>query len=636
MLKLNTHLRYCVVVLFTLFYLAGSSRGTELGTGASQFATDGQPWRSFDVRKSRFFAQSDPAGPKPIQERSRIAGKTALADDDSFEARRARLLDMLTSPKMLDGDIDSGSYSYRRRWQYYNACLARGIKLAEANRYFVESDEIVPDEWPVLLYIRTYFAFKDSVLGLAARNRLADALKQYKKRFDSPQSQRIEQFGTKGNHSIVAFSMYLLLDQEFGNGPKHNIARVKFIDWVRDQGKCGRDEVNSPHYLDRSLLPLLNLYDFIEDPQLKLWAHMAIDQIVADFAVLSIDNVRGGPWCRAHHNHSPGVAEINDGTQDSFYVAGYQFFGNSPLPAYQFTDQILNYGFVTTSGYRPPKVIAAIANRETRGTYEFKSHQRSVHSEPSPGPVDWDMYYYITPSYSLGSLQDRVELDNHVTGRVTRDFKNTQVWELTFADPMRILGPGRNLAVSTGEKKQVAEPKNPNTANMQYKNVLFYKGQFMDYNGNLSTGGGDYSAEMAGERQFHFWRVQAPEGAVYVAITHYPSAGGGILEVGTQDEYSGYEAFKKTVRDNASSCQDTGLCTSYTSCKGDRIVYDRGKVTVNGRDWPLHGYELYECPYVNSVHGSGIITIGNERIDTLILDFRNPAKPVRTMKYPGK
>jgi hypothetical protein len=91
----------------------------------------------------------------------------------------------------------------------------------------------------------------------------------------------------------------------------------------------------------------LNLYDFIEDTELKLWAQLAIDQIVTDFAVLSLDNVRGGPWCRAHHRHSPGVAEINDGTQDTFWVAGYQFFGNSPMPTYLFNDQILNYGFVT-------------------------------------------------------------------------------------------------------------------------------------------------------------------------------------------------------------------------------------------------------------------------------------------------
>jgi hypothetical protein len=57
------------------------------------------------------------------------AERESSADD--FEARRARLLAMLISPKMLEGDIDSGGYSYRRRWQHYNACLAKGVGREE-------------------------------------------------------------------------------------------------------------------------------------------------------------------------------------------------------------------------------------------------------------------------------------------------------------------------------------------------------------------------------------------------------------------------------------------------------------------------------------------------------------------------
>jgi len=453
----------------------------------------------------------------------------------------------------------------------------------------------------------------------------------YKK--NAPRSKSIERFGTNGNHSIVNFSMYLLTDQEFGNAQKHDAVGEKFIKWVQYQGRYGRDEVNSPHYLERSLLPLLNLYDFIDDPKLKLWAQMALDQMMADFAVLSLDNVRGGPWCRAHQNHSPGVEEINNGTQDSSYVVGYQFFGNSAFPAYPFTDQILSYGFITTTSYRPPEVIVQIANRKSRGSYEFKSHQRSVNSKPSPGAVDWDMYYYVTPSYSLASLQNRVELDNHVTGRLTRDFKNTQVWELTFADPWKILGPKRELRVTTGEKnRQFVEERNPNTADMQYKNVVFYKGTFMDYNDNLAADGGEYASERQKEREFHFWEIPTPEGPVYIGITHYAKAGGGILEVSSDGSHDSFVAFRRDIRDNPSSCRDTGLETTYASTQGDRVEYTRGRATVNGQPWPLRNYALYESPYINAALGSGLITIGNDRIGTLTLDFRDPDKPIRKGK----
>lgn len=570
------------------------------------------------IAGNAYAAESATSSAGPLVERESSSG--------GFDARRARLLAMLTSPNMLEGDIDSGGYSYRRRWQHYNACLAKGVKIDEANRYFAESDELDADEWPVLLYLRTYFAFKDTVLSDKASKRLAEVLKDYKK--NAPRSRSIERFGTNGNHSIVNFSMYLLTDQQFGNGQKHEVVREKFINWVQYQGRFGRDEVNSPHYLERSLLPLLNLYDFVKDAKLRLWAQMALDQMMADFSILSLDNVRGGPWCRAHQNHSPGVEEINDGRQDSFYVVGYQFFGNSAFPTYPFTDQILSYGFLTTTSYRPPEVVVRIADRKTRGRYEFRSHQRSVNSKPSPGPVDWDMYYYITPSYSLGCLQDRVELDNHVTGGLTRDFKNTQVWELTFTDPLKILGPKRELRVSTGEKKEFVEERNPNTANMQYESVLFYKGTFMDYNDNLAADGGEYATERHGERDFHFWHVATPDGPVYVAVTDYPTAGGGILEVGMEAQHGSFEAFKRDIKDNPSACRDTGLSTKYTSCQGDRITYDHGKATVNGKPWPLDGYELYESPFINSAHESGVIQIvkGSR---SLQLDFRDEQNPIR-------
>ena len=267
---------------------------------------------------------------------------------------------MLTSPEMLEGDIDSGDYSYRRRWQHYHACLARGINLKEANKYFAESDELMADEWPVLLYLRTYFAFKETVLSEAARTRLADVLLDYKK--NAPRSKSIERFGTNGNHSIVNFSMYLLTDQEFGNGPKHDVVRDKFIRWVQYQGRFGRDEVNSPHYLERSLLPLLNLYDFIDDSQLKLWAQMALDQMMADFAVLSLDNVRAVPGAAPP---KPYARCTGDQRRHAGQFLRDRLSVLRPLGVsqYPFTDQILSYGFVTTTSYRPPQVVVDIANR---------------------------------------------------------------------------------------------------------------------------------------------------------------------------------------------------------------------------------------------------------------------------------
>jgi hypothetical protein len=575
---------------------------------------------------------------------ARRTGLMNISDrEKEFQTRRENLLDVLTSPEMAKGSYNSGSwvneahYSNRTSWQYYTACMARGINLDEANKYFATADEIEAAEWNTLCYIRTYLHFRDTVLSETAASRLLGVLREYKeKNMDDPEKKNPERYGTLGNHSIVAFSFYLLADQILGNGPKHDITREKFIDWVLYHGKYGRDEVNSPHYLDRSLLPLLNLYDFIEDPELKLWAQMAIDKMVTDFALLSLRNVRGGPWCRAHQNHAPFVLEHNDGRHNTFYVAGYQLFGDPAVPEYIMTDQIMNYGFLVTTSYRPPEVACQIADSAERGSYEVKSHRRA-NAKPRASQEEWDMYYYITPFFSLASLQDRIELDNCMTNGTTRppDFVNTQVWELTFSDPTKKLGPMRNLNVLTGGYENIAEVANPNTANMQYKNVLFYKGDFLDYNHKLHKGGGDYTRDRAGDKALHFWLVPTDEGDVYVGIINYPKARAGIIEVGHSREYESYEAFKTAIKDAPASCKDTGKETSYTSTKGDEIRYSNptgkpgdGVAIVNGKNFPLHGYKHYDAPWMKSERESSLIEMEKDGV-SLVLDFRDRENPVR-------
>ncbi|MBN1673416.1 MAG: hypothetical protein JXR37_20390 [Kiritimatiellae bacterium] len=568
---------------------------------------------------------------------------SATETRNGFEARREKLLDLLLElggqKSINDGDPHQAQhrYSNRIRWQRYMACLARGVHLDEANAYFETSPDIVPEEWHTMCYLRTYLQFKDGVLSPRAAARLADTLAAYREnRFHAPGARNPECHGTNGNHSIVAFSFYLLADQVLGAGPKHDLAREKFIDWVQYHGRYGRDEVNSPHYLDRSFLPLLNLCDYAEDAELRLWARMAIDKMVVDWALLSLKNVRGGPWCRAYQNLVPGVAEHTDGSQNAFHVMGYQFFGGSPLPSYLMTDQILSYAFLATTAYRPPRVACLIADSEARGVFEVKSYRRA-NARPHAPYADWDMYYYMTPAFSLSALQDRIELDNDMNGGKAepKDWVNTQVWELTFSHPTKKLGPKRDLTVGVGGPVPRLERDNPNTANMQYGNVLFYKGEIMDYNGNLAADGGTHACESGSGRAFEFWRVAVPEGDVYVGRTHFPAAAAGILEVGMASEYAGFQAFVDAVKGARASCQDTGKHTSYTSTKGDLIRYanpsgrpGEGHATLNGRPLALHDYPHYDSPWMRAERETGVIWVNKDGA-AVLLDFSNRSKPVR-------
>jgi len=71
-----------------------------------------------------------------------------------------------------------------------------------------------------------------------------------------------------------------------------------------------------------------------------------------------------------------------------------------------------------------------------------------------------------------------------------------------------------------------------------------------------------------------------------------------------------------------------------TSTQGERIVHQHGRSTVNGRPWPLKDYALYKSPLMNVAHGSGLIALGNNRIGTVTLDFRDSEEPIRIEKGP--
>ena len=553
---------------------------------------------------------------------------------DTIEGRRSKLLEVLSSPELLKmNDFSGTTYSPRRQWQYYHACLARGIRLQEANEYFAHSNDIEADEWPVLTYLRTYLKFKDTLLKRPARTRFEGIFREYRQ--SHGRGKNPEQHGTKGNHSIVAFSTYLLIDQMLGGGDKRDVVTDKFITWVQVQGREARDEVHSPHYLERSLLPLMNLFDFHADPKIRRWAQMAIDQMMAEFALTSLKNVRGGPWCRAHQYHAPFVEEHNDGTHDSFYVMGYLFFGGSRRPAYVMTNQILSYGFITTTNYRPPAVLIDLASAAAKGSYEYRAHCIPV-SSPQP---EWDMYYYVTPSFCLSALQDRVELDNHQTNGRTRDYVNTQVWELTFSDPRKILGPKRDLRISTGDINNKVEINNINTVHMQYKNVLLFRGDFMDYNLNLHEGGAHHAENVIRNRKsYHFWAVNTTEGLIYVGITHFldfSNGKNGILEVCPAHEFDSFEDFQKAIKHTSSKCEGKGNLISYVSTRGDTITYQNptgrpgaGQAVVNGSEFSLHGYDLYDSPFMKSAHGSGLISVTFQN-KSLLLDFRDRHHPLR-------
>ena len=498
----------------------------------------------------------------------------------SFNDRQRNIRNMLISTNIRD----NSDIGYRGSWMYYHASLAEGKNISEANDYFANSSEVKPGEWESLLYIATYLKFKDTHLTNAAKTRLLDVIDNF-----------TSQNGGGENHPIVWACTYVLTDQALGyNRGKHAAAVTKIKDWVKLKVANSYWEVNSPHYLERSLIPLVNLYDYTNDPELKLYAQIAIDQMVADAAVHSIKGVRGGPWHRAFQVGT--TREITDGTQDGLYVASYVLFGNTPLPGYKMNDQILGYGIFSTTSYQAPALIKNLANDlDGRGTYVVKGRRNLQNGEVNR---DENQYFFMTPSHTLASFQDRPLHDDYYQGSAP-DWSNVQVWEVSFSDAKKILGAKKKLTDFKGSEDL------PHKPNMQYKNVLFFSGDWADYNNNL----GLHERETSGSKTYHFYRVTTSEGNVYIGIIDYISANAGILEVGEARDYSSWSDFKNKIKATASTLSDGGKKTTYTSTKGDVISYNYGSATVNGNSFQLTNYPAYSSPYMNSEWGSRVLTI---------------------------
>ena len=615
----------------------GSFRGTKIGTvvefEGGYLSLDGAIGKAFDAhgKKIKDFTNDQPTESEGVihaanfLEAVRNKSSANLSAEAQVGQASATCCHMANVShrlgKQLSPEVIADSLRSNRELA---DAFALGIRVEEASEYFATLP-VQRDEWLSLMLLNTYCEF-EHVLTPPAKHRMREIILSYANGLAQRNLSSITADNNE-NHLLNWKVIYLLSQQKFGvqDPSRCDEAKESIKRWVQYRINRGLEEFNSPHYVARSLHPLLLMFDFSDDAAIRQWAQMGIDSILGNYALLTLNNVRGGPYFRTIFTDSfPDIAprdENRNGFDDHLYETGYLLFGNCAPPRYRKNDYHFLVPCIATSSYRLPAALYELAtNKQARGNYEVKARRRDRFGQI------YNLYYTITPAYSLGALQDRVPLDNFHSGASRPvDHWNNQIWELTFADPLKILGPKRNLLSLNVERQ------NPNTANMQFKNVLFYKGEFLDYNSNLSDNGGSYSTEPAGDKALHFWSVStADAGRVYVGIIDYARAGGGILEVGLEADYPSFTAFQELLRRADSQCSQTGLVTRYVSTKGDAIEYDHGNATVNGKPFALKDYATYEGPLAKSGWAEGVMEFSINS-QSLRLDARDLEHPRRTV-----
>ncbi len=547
---------------------------------------------------------------------------------------------------------------WRSALNRHAACLLIGTRVDEAAAWFGDpathrhrTDSEL--EWGSLQMLRAYHALKASehFVGAGCESRVREfLLRTYLPRVRDPETwggryMNPRAWAGSENHVIVQFSIRLLMEELAGDDmdrKAHDAVAAQIRKWCWEKAVRGLTEFSSPHYTERSLLPLLNVFDYSADGSLRECARMAVDQMLAEYALTQINGFRGGAMRRFYqYGGEFPCAEISDGRHDCLYPLGQILFGglsDDDKLTYAKCDQKLGHLFYATTAYRASPVHLAVARAARTTSSVFRSARRWEHEYAEPAAPDTYIYAYLTPHYVLGSIRlppGEIWGRKQDAPRFHATTNRGVPFRLSFHRPRAMIGPACALggSQSAGHDYRLDPPDA--RALFQHENVLLYKGRLDTYRSLEPAMSAEQSIaweQRDGDLRF-FGEPGADGEAVYVGVCE--RNGLGVMEVRLASGHPSWTAFKDDFAANAASLESEAHI-DYNTIDGRQIQY-RGadSVTVNTErqrmsGWPLYQSPFLSAPWLNQSDEAGRIVIGNEQTGQLILDFRNPADPRRT------
>ena len=442
---------------------------------------------------------------------------------------------------------------------------------------------------------------------------------------------------------------------------QYEIRRRHFLAWYDEHAKRGQFvEAASPTYQGWSMLALLNLRDFAEDAVLRKKADLYLDLVLANVAEETLLTTRGGPKSRVKEGH-----EYDGAFSDGFYSL---LFG---APGREFSPVLEKV--CRTSGYFPPPVVVDLArDTNARGTYTFAKRW--------PGPIakggglpprdasdrDWRTldpeksilrYGFWTSGYVLGSAGvDPSWLDDRGMGYRWQGvvFAGDRYARIGF----EVLPPNtcdwhgfnpfysvqdRNLLVT--QKWGPIPPNAPTSKGGVLRlyfsptldDVLEDSGWIFVRDGgafaavNVVAGGYTWttpwrhSEELVTNRKGFLTPKDGGESFIVLKSETSPAI---MIANDAADYGNDFAAFKAAVK-----AQPVGWSGGVLSFATIRFHGPAHPGLIDGQPVNLAPPRGYDSPFIRSNWGSGLIYLrkGNE---TAILDFRDPANPVRIVGSP--
>ncbi|HEC02124.1 MAG TPA: hypothetical protein ENI81_01185, partial [Phycisphaerales bacterium] len=269
----------------------------------------------------------------------------SAAASDPVAQRQRRLLETLQHiqvPYLGKNLGPARQFLSPRPWRSalarHTAYLLNGAENPQAAAWFADEKNLIVGEWEILMLLRSYHALKgvEYFRSSGAKGAVEEYLRNSWRQTRTAGVRvnwKLDGYWGSENHKIVQFSNRLLLEElaaPTGDVEIRDRASRQIIMWCREKALRGYTEYASTHYTERTLVPLLNIYDYALETKHKLheWSRMAIDQLLAEYALLNINGFRGGAVRRCYQSDIPGYpnAELNNGAFDAMVTAGYIFF----------------------------------------------------------------------------------------------------------------------------------------------------------------------------------------------------------------------------------------------------------------------------------------------------------------------
>jgi len=408
---------------------------------------------------------------------------------------------------------------------------------------------------------------------------------------------------------------------------------VSAIDtYIRDRAVYGWYEHASPCYLEKEAGCLLFLRAHAPDEDLRRMAELSLDVLFADYALLSIDGVYGGPMARVYGEEIPMEEENHNSRRDraasGTYAIGTVLFD---LPEFR-TYGVLGQPLLVFSDYDPPEILVRLATeRKDLGTFEFRGRIPGAdikdlrRMEPVPEDLDPFMqgrvYAWVTPNSVLGTSQevpDRWRI--HVAGAIRASFimrgnpRKALYTEFERERPPTIF-QHRNVQISSGGEGRAWFPFPLLEEIVEEEGWLFGRDENVYFGFRAASGG---------------WKWQEGESPEDPAdredrgdYAEYDPDSPAILEVAQADDYGeDFARFRQDLQDN--KVQWDGETLVYeTGSGGERgpsaekgwIRFKPGgvaEISADGERFETTGiadYPRFGSPYLRSKYGSGVITV---------------------------